>query len=326
MAAVRVSFTWLGVRKTLTPDQKAQAAEPFGAQESYLSAAKKLLDTSDPAYREVTKVRSRAIGYWKALTLPYPEPGLRLIRQDGLTDFNKAMEDYRRQLREAVDHLDSRYDSLKAAARQRLGSLFAVEDYPASLQGLFAVEWEFPTVEPPAYLLELNPAIYEQERQRITARFDLAVQMAEEAFVAEFSKLVGHLTERISGDDKVFRDSAVDGLKGFFERFKALNVHSSGQLDALVTQAQKAVEGVKPQDLRDSDALRKQVATQLQTVSANLESLLVDQPRRKILRSAAAPVTMSVTPPTPATPVTGGVPEAPAPSSAPHMEPRRQVA
>jgi hypothetical protein len=28
-AAVRVSFTWLGVRKTLTPEQRSQAAESF---------------------------------------------------------------------------------------------------------------------------------------------------------------------------------------------------------------------------------------------------------------------------------------------------------
>ena len=45
MAAVRVSFTWFGVRKTLTPAQKTQAAETFGAEGQYLSAAKKLLDT-----------------------------------------------------------------------------------------------------------------------------------------------------------------------------------------------------------------------------------------------------------------------------------------
>src|SRR4051794_33572337 len=44
-AAVRVSFTWLGVRKTLSTEQKAQAAESFGAEGQYLSAAKKLLDT-----------------------------------------------------------------------------------------------------------------------------------------------------------------------------------------------------------------------------------------------------------------------------------------
>jgi len=44
MAAVRVAFCWFGVRKTLTPEQKAQAADTFGAEGQYLSAGKKLLD------------------------------------------------------------------------------------------------------------------------------------------------------------------------------------------------------------------------------------------------------------------------------------------
>ena len=45
MAAVRLSFTWLGTRKTLTPEQRALAAEPFDAEGQFLSAGKKLLDT-----------------------------------------------------------------------------------------------------------------------------------------------------------------------------------------------------------------------------------------------------------------------------------------
>jgi hypothetical protein len=52
--------------------------------------------------------------------------------------------------------------------------------YPSSLRGLFAVEWDFPSVEPPEYLLRLNPHLYQQERDRITARFDDAVKLAEE--------------------------------------------------------------------------------------------------------------------------------------------------
>ena len=38
MAAVRVSFTWMGTQKSLNPDQKARAAEAFGAEGRYLSA------------------------------------------------------------------------------------------------------------------------------------------------------------------------------------------------------------------------------------------------------------------------------------------------
>ena len=57
-AAMRLSFTWFGVRKTLTPQQKAQAAEPFGAQSNFLSAGKKLIDTKHPVFKAVTTVRS----------------------------------------------------------------------------------------------------------------------------------------------------------------------------------------------------------------------------------------------------------------------------
>ena len=46
MIAMRLSFTWLGTRKTLSPAQKAVAAESFGATGDYLSAGKKLLQSS----------------------------------------------------------------------------------------------------------------------------------------------------------------------------------------------------------------------------------------------------------------------------------------
>ena len=43
MAACRVQFTWFGTKKSLTAEQKAQAAEPFDAEGQFLSAGKKLL-------------------------------------------------------------------------------------------------------------------------------------------------------------------------------------------------------------------------------------------------------------------------------------------
>src|SRR4051812_45315070 len=83
-AAVRVSFTWFGTRKTLTPQQKAQAADAFGAEGTFLSAGKKLIDTKHPAFKAVTGVRGRIVAYWRGISLPYPEPGIRLIRQEDI--------------------------------------------------------------------------------------------------------------------------------------------------------------------------------------------------------------------------------------------------
>ena len=136
--------------------------------------------------------------------------------------------------------------------------------------------------------MQLNPELYEQECQRVAARFDDAVQLAEQAFMDELSKLVSHLTERLTGQDdgkpKVFRDSAIDNLTAFFERFRQLNVRSNDQLDELVDQAKQVVQGVAPQQLRDNDALRHTVAAELSEMQSVLDDLLVDRPRRNILR------------------------------------------
>lgn len=288
MAAVRVMFTWLGSRKTLTQEQKSQAADTFGAERAYLSAGKKLLDTSHPAFKAVTAVRTRVIAFWKGISLPYPESGIRLIRQSDISSFTVQMTSLKAKLDEAVIQLDARYDELKSAARRRLGSLYNSGDYPATLRGWFDVSYDFPSVEPPEYLRQLSPQLFQQEADRVAARFDEAVQLAEQAFTEELSKLVSHLTERLSGSDdgkpKVFRDSAVENLREFFDRFRHLNIRSDQQLDDLVSQAQRVVRGVEPQQLRDNQALRQQVASQLSGVQSVLDGLLVERPRRNILR------------------------------------------
>ena len=288
MAAARLSFTWLGVRKSLTAMQKNQAADSFGAEGKFLSAGKKLLDTSHPAFKTVTAVRGRAVAYWKGVSLPYPEPGIRLIRQTDIQDFDQRMADFREELDEAVADLEQHFEELQSAARNRLGDLFNPADYPHSLLGLFAIEHDFPSVEPPNYLRQLSPELYEQECQRMQVRFDEAVQLAEQAFLEELTKLVEHITERLSGQTdgrpKVFRDTAIANLTEFFQRFRTLNVRSNAQLDALVDRAQQIVAGIQPQQLRDNGVLRQQVASQLAGVQSSLDGLLLDRPRRNILR------------------------------------------
>jgi hypothetical protein len=294
MAACRVRFTWFGVQKSLTPEQKAQAASAFDAEGQFLSAGKRLVDTRHAAFRAVTAVRGKVDSYWKGMSLPFPEPGVRLIRQEKVEEFAATLADYRAELDDAVANLDRHYAELKQAAAGRLGSLFNAADYPESLRGLFAVQFDFPSVEPPDYLVALSPQVYEQERARVSARFEEAVQLAEQAFLEEFARLVEHLTGRISGpnDDgtpRVFRDSAIGNLSDFFARFRDLNVRSNEQLDELVEQAQRVVRGVGAQELRDSDALRQRVAGQLSRVRSSLDAMLVERPRRRILRQATTP-------------------------------------
>jgi len=290
MGAVRLSLHWLGISKTLNSEQQEQAAETFGANGDYLSARKKLIDTRHPVYRSVTAIRSQMINLWKGMTLPFPEAGIRLIRQTDIEVFESQFQRLQAELQEAVEKFDLQFHELKQTAQERLGRLYNESDYPESLLGLFRAEVDYPNVEPPTYLRNLDPELYAAEARRISARFDEALELAEEAFMAEFNKLVVHLTSKLTGESdgkpKVFRDTAVTNLTEFFERFRRLNVNSNAQLEELVEHAQQVVQGVAPQALRNQGALRQSVSQELTKVQTKLEDMLEDRPRRRILRNS----------------------------------------
>jgi hypothetical protein len=291
-AAVRVHFTWWGVHRTLTARQKEEVGVAYDADARFLTAGKKLIDTRHEAFRRLTSLRSRISQYWRGLTLPYVEAGVRLIRQSDVEAFVHTMTGFREELAQAEADLNAVYEEVKADARSRLGRLYEPSDYPPEVRGLFGLDWDFPSVEPPSYLLRIAPEVYQQEQERIARRFEEAVELAEQAFLGEFARLVSHLTERLSGggdgERKVFRDSAVTNLTEFFDRFRQLNVRSNAQLDELVEQAQRVVQGVGPRQLRDDGALRQHVATQLAGVQSVLDGMLVDRPRRSIVRNRAS--------------------------------------
>ena len=288
MAAVRLAFTWLGVRKTLAPEQRTTAARAFHADRELLSASKLILDLKHPAYRAVAAVSSEASGYWRTVTLPFPDAGIRLLPQNSLGMFASTMQTYRERLQESARELSSQYDTIKSEAQRRLGTLFNASDYPTTLDGLFDLEVSYPTIDPPNYLMALHPDVYQAEQARVRERFESAVELAEQAFATELQRLTAHLAERLTGlhdgQPKVFRDSAVENLREFFERFRRLNIRSSPELDTLVEEAQQVITGIEPQQLRDSVRLRQMVARDFEQIQASVGEMLVDRPRRNILR------------------------------------------
>ena len=288
MGAIRLSVHWLGTSKALPASQQAEAAATFGANRDFFSARKKLIDTRHPAYRKVTSIRNRIVSLWKGMTVPYPDPGLRLIRRDRIEVFESEFSQLQQELAVAVFQLEQEFDELKLLAQERLGALFNEEDYPRQLEHLFHIDVEYPTVEPPNYLQRLNPELYEEQCRRIEARFEEALELAEESFLQEFQELVTHLTERLSGEvdgkPKVFRDSALTNLTEFLQRFRQLNIRSHAQLEELIEHAERLTAGISPERLRSERSVRETVRSQLQQVGLVLEDQLEIRPRRQILR------------------------------------------
>lgn len=300
MTAVRVSFTWMGTKRALTKTQMDTAAASFDADRKMLGASKKILDTKHIAFKNVNKVKSQTMDFVKNNSLPFPEDGIRLIRTDSVESFEKKMTEFASELTTAVNALSECFEEIKADARKRLGDLYNPADYPVTINsGLFSIEWSYPSIEPPAHLLKLNGALYEKEKARIAAKFDVAAQMAEDAFTDEFAKMIEHLQERLAGTEdgkpKTFKEASIGNLKDFFKKFELLNVTNNQKLNDLVKAANDAVDGVDAKTVRSNDFLRNKLQGAISNIGQQLNGLLSDKPARKIkIVKQAAPETVNV--------------------------------
>jgi hypothetical protein len=287
MGAVKLSFSWLGTQRKLSDTQTKQAADTFHAATDLVTASKRLIDTKNETYRTLTAIKSQASSYWRSMTLPYPQEGVRLIKQSDVAPFEDKMREFRERLAAAAANLQLEYETIKNAAREKLGDLFNPSDYPATLEGVFDVRWEYPPVEPPNYLMTFNPELYEQEQQRIQHRFESAVVMAENAFAEQLQEMVEHLIERLTddpgGEKKVFRNAAVENFKDFYENFRRMNVRSNAQLEGLIQQANDLVSGVDVKELRKDKNLRQDLSQQMSQVKTALDNLITNAPRRRII-------------------------------------------
>lgn len=286
--AVRLHHQKFGVRKSLTPKQREDAADVFHAEKDSLSASKKLLDTKHEAFRKVVGVRSAATEYWKTNTIVYPEPGVRLMKREKVAEFDTQLRMFQIELKQAVENLEAVYVDLRALAKAKLGDLYNLSDYPATLSDEFGLDWDYPSIEPPSYLKDVHPELYEQEQQRIAARFEEAIRLTEEAMTAELSELVGHLCDQLTGaggdgKPKVIRESALNNVQEFFAKFSTVGIRSNVQLEELAKKARDLVNGVDTKDLRKDGSMRADIAAKMAEVRAKVDGMVVVRKRAIML-------------------------------------------
>ena len=83
---------------------------------------------SRKAGHTATAVKSEAVACWRDQTLPYVEPGIRLVRRNSVATLESKLRDAQVELRETVKNLDRCWGELVDQARKRLGDLFDVTD------------------------------------------------------------------------------------------------------------------------------------------------------------------------------------------------------
>jgi len=279
--ATRVQFSWLNLSRAVDRVSVQDFAASKDAEAESLRASKQIFSRSHPLIKQLTNTKNMIVSYWKGQTLPYVEPGVRLLINDKLAAFVSTLEDYQHTLRHQIDELEADYESLLDDARARLGDLFDANDYPMNLHNEITVLWDFPAIHPAEYLKDIDPALYEQEQKKIQARFNESVELAESMFAAEFHKLINELATRLTAENAKFPSRKLDQIKGFIKQFNDLSIGSNQQLESLVQDLDNLANGVTKEAVKDDKFVAK-LNEQIDTMTKSVNEVIEHRPKRRL--------------------------------------------
>lgn len=285
LAGTKVQFKWLGTQKSLTDEEKEDMARSKGVSADMLRLGKSLLNTKNEHYRALTKIQSRVKDYWHSNTLPWVDPGIRLLKRTDLQTFTETMDHFSLDLEAAAQTFGEHYEEVLQEARSMLGPLWHRSDYPQHTTGLFGLSYSFPNLAPPSYL---DPEVFEREMQLRSQQFAQSLELAEAQFAEELARMVERLLDALQpaadGTKKILRGSVVEGFRDFFETFKKLNFRSGSDLAQVVAQAEALVGDVDPAVLRVDKRLKLRLSESMDQVLTSLDSCSALKRKRTLER------------------------------------------
>lgn len=254
----------------------------------WIRGVKNLVNPESLAF--VRSAISKARTQLKKSALPFPIKSLTLVPKESLSRIDRMLNEAKDEFYSEVEIFLRKYDDEQLIARRNLGELFSEADYPIDIRSKFKFEWRFLTLDIPGRSKILPPEVYEREKTKFIEMMEETRELAVTALREEFSEIISHLTDRLSGMEdgkpKRFKNSMVERLREFLRSFGDRNLFEDEKLAELVDHAKEIVDGISADELRKNQRLRDQVAEEMTRLKTVIDETMEDLPRRKIRLAA----------------------------------------
>ena len=284
---IELDCSHVGRSRRLSQRHNDDVADHLAAKRGGVSGSKKLYPPGQAIIKRLGALTYEARKLWIRYTIGYRD-GRRLLQRSLLDEFSKEMAALQDEVHAVCMEADENRDTILAEAREFLGEqLFDINEYPSTFVGSVNISWSVANFRPPEEWLHLAPETYDRECKRVTAMFETAVLRYEDECREELASLVESLTSKLSeeadtGKKVVYKESAANNLREFFERFKMMGITSDSQLTDLVKEAEQALGGTTMSTVKKSRVKRDELKASFGKVSEKLGALLVDAPSRSI--------------------------------------------
>ena len=255
-----------------------------GAADDACRVSKVLL--AKTALADIQKIVSEARQFHYANTLPWDDTGWRILPSANFTVWQDTMRDLKQRFEQTVSRFMTDYPSYVTDARTRLNGMFNADDFPAAQD--MATKFQYATETQPIpdgshFVLDLS----QQALDTMSAQVDSRVEQATSAAVQDLwqrlydgvSHMAGKLNQYGTDPDtgKVvgkFHDSLIGNVRELCDLLPRLNVTNDPDLEAMGQAIESQLTATTPQDLRDSETIRKSVAAKAESIMDSMSGYM----------------------------------------------------
>jgi len=259
------------------------------ADKSMLAVTKKLMKWS-PEFKALNSRMNELGETIRSLSVPSPlGKGHYAIPIERVRVADEAVQSTRAAIFEPGGLLDvmmEAYPERVRESQEKLKDLGNPADYPTPerFRAAWGISSSYESFGTPAKLEEIDPAIYQREVGQAKLRIEQAADKIIDVLSLEFKGVLDAMVERLTPDSdgkpKTFRNTLVSNMTDFLSNIKVRNIVDREELNKLSEDATRILEGVTPEQLRQSRDVRTYVRESMAKVTAELETAVINRPRR----------------------------------------------
>jgi hypothetical protein len=232
---------------------------------------KKLMAGSDKL-EKIQKIVTAVRSWNYQQTLPWSDGGSRLLPMKNFFNYKETLNNYENQFNQAVDEFITEYPQLVSGSAFTLGDLFDRGEYPTadSLKNKFRFKFVFsPVPDAGDFRIDVEDSAKAELEAQYKSYYEQKLADAMADAWTRLHETLTHISERLDYTDenkKKFWDSTITNATELCSLLSNLNVTNDPKLEDARQKLEKALVGIEPSDVRESEAIRSSVKAKVDNI------------------------------------------------------------
>ena len=202
----------------------------------------------------------------------------RYLPTSNLLTFKNIMNPLIKEVEREVQWFIENYAELKRRAKEELGSMYRESDYKtlAELETKFAWRVSYKPVslalspQHMDFIGDISDDLVSEVRSEMEEHSKKQIKVAMDDAWQRLHTRLEHIKDTMNEEDKVFRDSLVDGTLELCGLLTHLNITNDSKMERARTDLEKLMTSTSPSEIRDCVSERQWIAEEVENILDNL--------------------------------------------------------